>query len=303
MSNVGLMKMKKKLTIGIWSTVLFLASGCAADEWFSRNDTTPDFKYVNMFIQHVGQAKRVVITGKMHDTSNQLYDVRFTIETQEQKKLLQSYMTNLEIRETEPPSLSHPSFHGQLHYVDFTVQIVNVLDDHREYFSLSGPPLEAYLSSYQSFWIDSKKFDESEFYKFLSEAEVPCETIKYTGNPPQYVPSIILGSWHTEDNEVEIEFLDDGTFRFLNAPMSFCSHLSQVPDKYKIFHLIGEASEWEISDDLLSLRLRMAPPLENGTTGIWISRLDSEYLDFCCRDDSTLRFIRSKNKSNNKAIE
>jgi len=291
--------MNRKIITSLLLLSHMLIFYCFAEEWFSEN-SEKDFKYVNMFIENISEANYVVILGDQHNTPGQLYDSRFRLESEDQKQAFQSFMTKLAIQEAECPSPSHPAFQGQIHYVEYDIDIVSVFDDHRESLSFSGPPLMAYLSSKQSFWIKSKTFDKDELYKFLKGVGVKYDTIKYTGNPPQYMPSIILGAWHTENNEVEIEFLDDGSFRIRKSPMNFCTHLNKIPDKYKRFHLIGETGKWTINDDLLSLFLTMAPPLDNGLTSIWISKLDEEHLDFGGSDSPTLRFVRSKNKSNQR---
>lgn len=287
-------QMKKSIITSIVFLALSLTSNSFAEEWFTRK-SAKDFKYVNMFIENISTANYVIIVGDVPNPTGQSCNCRFRLKSEGHKQEFKSFLEKLNIRERQSPPESNSK--GNIRYVEYSINVVSVFDDHRKYCTFSGPPLLASLSSEQSFWIDSN-FDEDEFYDFLKKTGSQCDEVKYSGNPPQYIPSVILGSWHTEDNEVEIEFLEDGTFRFLNAPMSFCTHLNNVPHKYKIFHLIGETSKWKISDDLLSLSFIMAPPLDNGTTGIWISRLDSEYLYFRCRDNSTLRFIRSKNKAN-----
>lgn len=242
-----------------------------------------------MFIQHIGHAKRVVVLGEMHNTTNEHYDVRFSIETQEHKKILQSYMTNLGIREAKHPK-EPVLVEGILHF-EYTVKIVNVFNDHEENFSFLGPDM-VYLSSIQSFWVDNRKFDRSAFYELLVQAGIPCEEIKYTGNPPQYMPSLILGSWHTENDEVEIEFRDDGTFKIGKSPTSFRILLGELPDRLKGFHRLRETGRWTISDDMLWLSLTEDPPFNNASKGHRVLMLDDNHFHFQFSDYPVIRFVR-----------
>lgn len=283
--------MTRKIIISLLFISHLLASCCLAEEWFTRR-SDKDFKYVNIFIQNISEANYVVVVGDMHNIAGQLHDTRFRLESEDHKKALQSFMTKLDLQEAERPPDTNSK--GNIRYVEYDIDIVSVFDGHREHFSFSGSPLMAYLSSKQSFWIDSKKFDEDELYKFLKQTGIRCDEIKYTGNPPQYMPPVILGSWHTENGEVEIEFLNDGTFNIEKSPIDFYTHLNKLPDKFKGFHLISKTGKWRISDDLLSLSLTMGAPLDNGTKGCPIRRLDDKYLVLHFSDYPDINLVRGK---------
>ena len=139
----------------------------------------------------------------------------------------------------------------------------------------------------------------------MMQSNVPYEYILYSPPildsemPRVYRPTVISGKWRTKDHKIIIEFRKDGTFKVLKSPMNFCTHTSNVPDKWKTFHCIEEHLTWSASEHLLTLSLNK----EGSSRGYGIRKLDEKHLDIQSSNSPVVQLVRVDKTESNQQVD